>query len=539
MLRSRLGVMASVICMACAVCRAEPAADVLGQCRKACGALSAQIILERNAGTWQASCVYVYTGKLRDSDLQPLVALTTLESLQVRVPKGSNYGLTVEGIERLRDLPRLQRLGLHGRLRDGCMEAIGSLRQLEDLDLLACEGIKDKDLLHLRGLLRLRRLNLGALPLTDEGLACIGTLQSVEELGLRYVSGLTDNGLTRLKGLKNLRSLDLSDTEITEAGLPVLKDLKTLRSLDLRGLRVTGTGASVLMALPHLEELNLSFYGDRDEAGLEPVDLSSWDRLRSLEIDRCSDGKVNSSRVPHKLQRLKLPGIMAETFNRQPPPQSLESVHVFLGPGLAGDLTWLHMLPNLRELCLDDLDASMTKWIEGLRSLRALTVTGCHPMVDEEGMRRIGQLPQLESLEFIVFSDMTDTGMDALSHLMQLQRLKLTGIENVSDKGFACLRELKRLRALSLEFEYPPPRSVDGMLSHVQALGELEELALHGATLTDDDLKKLADLKKLRRLDLTDSHGYTDGGLWALMQALPNLQEVRRSYRPVEVVQRD
>jgi hypothetical protein len=45
-------------------------------------------------------------------------------------------------------------------------------------------------------------------------------------------------------------------------------------------------------------------------------------------------------------------------------------------------------------------------------------------------------------------------------------------------------------------------------------------------------LKKLADLKKLRCLDLTYTHGYTDAALAALMQALPDLQTVRRSYEP-------
>ena len=56
-------------------------------------------------------------------------------------------------------------------------------------------------------------------------------------------------------------------------------------------------------------------------------------------------------------------------------------------------------------------------------------------------------------------------------------------------------------------------------------MANLQELCLKGE-VTDKTLKNLADLKKLHRLDLSWSHGYTDRGLAELVKSLPALKSL-------------
>lgn len=53
---------------------------------------------------------------------------------------------------------------------------------------------------------------------------------------------VTDDVLKSLRGLDRLRELDLNDTAITDAGLMVLKDLPALESLRLKNTRITDAG---------------------------------------------------------------------------------------------------------------------------------------------------------------------------------------------------------------------------------------------------------------------------------------------------------
>ena len=55
-------------------------------------------------------------------------------------------------------------------------------------------------------------------------------------------SRITDDGLAKLKGLVKLRTLDLHHTAITDAGLDILKDLPELRAVGLTGTKVTEAG---------------------------------------------------------------------------------------------------------------------------------------------------------------------------------------------------------------------------------------------------------------------------------------------------------
>ena len=64
----------------------------------------------------------------------------------------------------------------------------------------------------------------------------------------------------------------------------------------------------------------------------------------------------------------------------------------------------------------------------------------------------------------------------------------------------------------------------------MKTLSDLVELNL-GNVVTDREFKSLAELKKLRRLDLTKSAGFTDAGLATLMSKSPKLQSLEVMFR--------
>jgi hypothetical protein len=68
---------------------------------------------------------------------------------------------------------------------------------------------------------------------------------------------VTDETLEYLKGLDKLRELDLNDTQVTDKGLRVLKDLPALESLRLKNTKVTDDGFGELAERASLRQLDL------------------------------------------------------------------------------------------------------------------------------------------------------------------------------------------------------------------------------------------------------------------------------------------
>lgn len=91
--------------------------------------------------------------------------------------------------------------------------------------IMACLSdmqITDAGLEHLKGLARLKYLNLSGTQVTDAGLARLQGLTSLTFLNLRDTR-ISDAGLAYLKGLASFRVLNLSGTQITDAGRAELK----------------------------------------------------------------------------------------------------------------------------------------------------------------------------------------------------------------------------------------------------------------------------------------------------------------------------
>jgi hypothetical protein len=99
----------------------------------------------------------------------------------------------------------------------------------------------DAELVHLRGLNQLRRLDLGFTKVTDAGLPHLQGLSRLRELRLNDTK-VTDAGLAILQGLSELQELQLDNTKVTDAGLANLQALSELERMGLYGTKVTNEG---------------------------------------------------------------------------------------------------------------------------------------------------------------------------------------------------------------------------------------------------------------------------------------------------------
>jgi hypothetical protein len=114
---------------------------------------------------------------------------------------------------------------------DGTLPAMAWLGQLfgEDWSAnaaavsLADSAITDAGLEHLRGLTKLRHLDLRRTRITDAGLVHLKGLTRLEQLDLRRTQ-VTDAGLVHLKGLPQIRMLDVWGTQVTDEGVTELQE---------------------------------------------------------------------------------------------------------------------------------------------------------------------------------------------------------------------------------------------------------------------------------------------------------------------------
>ena len=205
--------------------------------------------------------------------------------------------ITDEAFVGLKSMPRLQTLFVKEiPVSDKGLENVKGLKELASLTIDPAGQIGASGLAHLKGLPKLKELNLFAvasnskiddvalkeigeiasleilvfgpeLPafpsdkstaFTDAGLAHLARLKNLKKLNISYSGGVTDAGLAHLKVLANLETLTIGFCpKLTDAGLAHLQGLTKLEDLTLNGLLITDAGLANLKALPELRRLDL------------------------------------------------------------------------------------------------------------------------------------------------------------------------------------------------------------------------------------------------------------------------------------------
>lgn len=439
-------------------------------------------------------------------------------------------------IAELRHLTELETLGLwgSGKLTNESLRAIGRFRQLKSLDL-------------------------GLVPIDDDGVAHLTGLDKLTGLNLSYTK-VTDGAMRHVAKLKSLRSLALDNTQITDEGLAAIKDLTELRHLNLLSTRVRGSGLEHLTGMRHLEQLWLGNSPVEDD-GLEHVRLlpalvqlylgktkvtdQGLDHLAGLigikELD-LRETSVTAQGM-EKLRR-SLPTCRVEwdggVIDTAPREQALAIIHQ-LGGIVEKDLNRLGMpvvmvqlngtkvnddglkrlaaIPSLEELRLFDTRVTDNGLaiIGNLPELRSLDVRYAWD-VSNETLERAGKLPKLTCL-LMSATRISDAGLKHLDNKISLQRLDVSFSDNVTDAGVDSLVTLSNLRDLYIA----GTKVTDTGIAKLTKLAKLEHLNLgHCKSITDAGIEHLQVMKNLKMLILKDTN-ITMASIEKLKTALPNL----------------
>jgi len=313
--------------------------------------------------------------------------------------------------------------------------------------------------------------------------------------------------LLPISHLTGLRLLSMSHTGVTSRGMQYVNCLHSLRALVFFMEPWIGdAGFAVLQDMHELEYLDC-------QTGITDAGLKYLAQFTNL-----------------KWLRLRVPGNIR-------------------GPGLAD----LAHIPRLERLCLwgEGLTDQQIRHLQGLTHLKGLTIWGDHRLTGA-CLEPIGKLTSLEELTFITVWTLTADGVAHLKDLQHLRRVDF-GHSGIGDEGIRHLTALPHIEAIagirvtaegmkmlarfqnlkSLHVALVGPSqdqkdpagasrpaglpSVEELcfpaLSHIASLQSLEDLEVNDRSLSDDDLRYLESLSKLRRLHIVDAPGVTNRGV--------------------------
>ena len=165
--------------------------------------------------------------RISDEAVRLAARLPELRDLSIGNGPLTNKCLTV-----LLSLPSLRRLSIYrcGDITDVGLPPLVALPDLESLYLAHLPNVTDAGLGHVRGLTKLKMIDLNNLPITDAGLVHLKDLQDLERLSV-YDARITGEGLKHLTGLTNLRILLLRGVPLTDAGLAHLEEMDGLEEI--------------------------------------------------------------------------------------------------------------------------------------------------------------------------------------------------------------------------------------------------------------------------------------------------------------------
>lgn len=164
-------------------------------------------------------------------------------------------------------------------------------------------------------------------------------------------------------------------------------------------------------------------------------------------------------------------------------------------------LTFLGELSNLKVLSIDG-------------RLNADNTSSLTPIVDDNVLATMSGLP-LRTLVIGTRLEISGLGLLQLSHMQRLESLALergTG-ESLTDNVLKVLCGLKRLRKLRITH---CEKLSDRGLSSLQHLPRLSSVELRGSIFSDEGARQISKVKGLKQLSMIGWEGLTDRGLYYL-----------------------
>ena len=312
--------------------------------------------------------------------------------------------------------------------------------------------------------------------------------------------GLKDDDLVHLKGLKHLKNLYLERNRITDEGLAHLSQLRTLERLSLWGNAITDDGLRHLASLPALEVLDI--HGVKPNAISGSVVTSGSRSIGKLDVKLVYDRALTGPLTPSCLEHLQeIRSLRALDFSFAVDEEGLRRLATFpklrvrtlLVRTVSLDrLAPLRRLPDLETLVLDRclLDPEAVLYLANLPRLANLELRDTEVNDGAE----LSQLVQLKHLS-VVDSPLGDRAFAALGRLKGLKSLWLSGT-GATDANIAHLGGCTNLELLDLGGE----KLTADALNDLGSLRRLSTLVIDCIPLDDEAVHSLAQMDSLTRL---------------------------------------
>ena len=197
-------------------------------------------------------------------------------------------------------------------------------------DLSCYDDPRDDLLSCLAGFRELQWLDLGSVPIDEEGLRYVGRMDQLTRL-ISTNSSITEARAVQLAQLPDLQELNLSDCHIDNAAIRKLADCPHLRKLMLR----SAVAADELVDLGQVRGLSLlDLAGCTTEYGAAKISnwLTGLDKLEELYLRDCPIQPGDIEAIS-RLKNLRILDLAGCTIS-------------------ASDLQWLLKLPSLKQLGL-------------------------------------------------------------------------------------------------------------------------------------------------------------------------------------------
>lgn len=359
----------------------------------------------------------------------------------------------------------------------------------------------DDNLVHLKGLPALIRVEASVRGVTDAGMVHLAGLPTVRTLVLE-LSSVTDAGMADLAKMPALEDIQLKRCDLTSKGYEELAKIKTLKRIRAPQTNFNDDCIAAIKDMTQLELLDLQDCNQVTEAGLAP--LKNFTKLKSLRI---------------------------------------------YGPTITDTvMTYIADAKNLASLSLEQSAVGVDgmKTIGTLSKLKELKLYGASNVTDDA----LAQIADLKDLEILELRSTTTTsgGMKHLAGLSKLKVLDLSETANIGNDGIAALAPLTNLEELNLWYTFVDDQGLaplasmtkmkrlnldkcqvtDAGLVNLKGLSNLEFLHIGSTRVTDTGLVELEGLKNLKHLVITFCNDITDDGVTKLQAALPGLEKIER-----------
>ena len=298
-----------------------------------------------------------------------------------------------------------------------------------------------------------------------------------------------DRCMPHIAHLTGLKVLMIGNTNISARGLKFLGSLNSLERLSAPR-RFTDAG---LAQVAHLSSLKALYIDDQSLTNAGLAHLAQLELLEELDLvgSGCLNdvGLVHLSKVP-RLQYLMLRGKNFTDYG----------------------MIQIKDCTSLRILNLGHLKQLTDAAIVQLSKMPALERLSFHwnENITDASIMYLTKLNSLKMLD-INHSQITDEGLARLVQIKSLENLTLPDI-GVTDAGIEHIAKLHNLKYLWAGSRSSSPLT-DKSLSYISTLGNLEELYIGGTGFSDEGMKHIAKLTKLKRLSIFMANHLTNKGL--------------------------